>query len=95
MSPRVYLKIKPASQQQEDSDRVLKKPSVYGEMEKRLSALEFKTSGKDLRALKQILETMQTTRRVLENKERSMDSQTSDQLIGFTDVQEDYLSQET
>ncbi|GJV47333.1 longifolia 1-like protein [Tanacetum coccineum] len=79
VSPRVYLKIKPASQQQEDSDRVGKKTSVYGEMEKRLSALEFKTSGKDLRALKQILETMQTTRRVLENKEQSLDSQKSDQ----------------
>ncbi|GJZ97588.1 hypothetical protein Tco_0670041 [Tanacetum coccineum] len=48
-------------------------------MEKRSSALEFKTSGKYLRALKQILETMQTTRRVLENKEQSLDSQKSDQ----------------
>ncbi|GKC13888.1 hypothetical protein Tco_1010670 [Tanacetum coccineum] len=46
-------------------------------MEKRSSALEFKTSGKYLRALKQILETMQTTRRVLENKE--LDSQKCDQ----------------
>lgn len=34
-------------------------PSVYSEIEKRLNDLEFKQSGKDLRALKQILEAMQ------------------------------------
>ncbi|XP_056685349.1 protein LONGIFOLIA 1 isoform X2 [Spinacia oleracea] len=34
-------------------------PSVLGEMEKRLKDIEFKQSGKDLRALKQILEAMQ------------------------------------
>ncbi|KAK4750458.1 hypothetical protein SAY87_003940 [Trapa incisa] len=34
-------------------------PSVYGEIEKRLEDLEFKQSGKDLRALKQILEAIQ------------------------------------
>ncbi|KAI9120966.1 hypothetical protein K1719_007999 [Acacia pycnantha] len=33
--------------------------SVYAEVEKRLAVLEFKKSGKDLRALKQILEAMQ------------------------------------
>ncbi|KAM7278819.1 hypothetical protein ACFE04_005953 [Oxalis oulophora] len=35
-------------------------PSVYSEIEKRLKDLEFTQSGKDLRALKQILEAMQT-----------------------------------
>ncbi|KAL1216784.1 Protein LONGIFOLIA 2 [Cardamine amara subsp. amara] len=35
-------------------------PTVYSEMEKRLNDLEFKHSGKDLRALKQILEAMQS-----------------------------------
>lgn len=40
--------------------------SVYGDMEKRLSALEFKTSGKDLRALTQILEAMQMSKTDLE-----------------------------
>lgn len=34
-------------------------PSVYSEIDKRLKDLEFKQSGKDLRALKQILEAMQ------------------------------------
>ncbi|KAG6584402.1 Protein LONGIFOLIA 1, partial [Cucurbita argyrosperma subsp. sororia] len=34
-------------------------PSVYSEIEKRLEDLEFKHSGKDLRALKQILDAMQ------------------------------------
>ncbi|CDP02327.1 unnamed protein product [Coffea canephora] len=43
--------------------------SVYGEIEKRISELEFRKSGKDLRALKQILEAMQNTRMRLDNKE--------------------------
>ncbi|KAA8547905.1 hypothetical protein F0562_004334 [Nyssa sinensis] len=43
-------------------------PSVYGEIEKRLTELEFKKSGKDLRALKRILEAMQKTRESLESK---------------------------
>ncbi|KAI4335893.1 hypothetical protein L6164_014490 [Bauhinia variegata] len=34
-------------------------PSVYSEIEKRLKDLEFKQSGRDLKALKQILEAMQ------------------------------------
>ncbi|KAL5095781.1 hypothetical protein RYX36_000108 [Vicia faba] len=44
-----------------DSDTKASKSSisVYGEIEKRLAELEFKKSGKDLRALKQILEAMQ------------------------------------
>ncbi|CAN4082701.1 unnamed protein product [Withania somnifera] len=40
--------------------------SVYGEMERRITELEFRKSGKDLRALKQILEAMQKTRARLE-----------------------------
>ncbi|KAK6928087.1 protein of unknown function DUF4378 [Dillenia turbinata] len=52
----------------------LKKPpssaaSVYGEIEKRLTELEFRKSGKDLRALKQILEAMQRTKGMLEAKQ--------------------------
>lgn len=47
-------------------------PSVYGEIEKRLTELEFKKSGKDLRALKQILEAMQKTRKRLENAEQPL-----------------------
>lgn len=43
-------------------------PSVYGEIQKRLAELEFKKSGKDLRALKQILEAMENKRENLENK---------------------------
>ncbi|KAL3526600.1 hypothetical protein ACH5RR_011256 [Cinchona calisaya] len=43
--------------------------SVYGEIEKRISELEFRKSGKDLRALKQILETMQNTKKRLDNHE--------------------------
>ncbi|XP_073139810.1 protein LONGIFOLIA 1-like [Henckelia pumila] len=42
--------------------------SVYGEIEKRITELEFKKSGKDLRALKRILEAMQQTRDRLENQ---------------------------
>ncbi|KAI3417224.1 uncharacterized protein J3R85_014710 [Psidium guajava] len=42
--------------------------SVYGEIEKRLAQIEFKKSGKDLRALKQILGAMQKSKETLENK---------------------------
>lgn len=42
--------------------------SVYGEIEKRLAQIEFKKSGKDLRALKQILEAMQKTKETLESR---------------------------
>ncbi|KAL7101044.1 hypothetical protein ACP275_08G031900 [Erythranthe tilingii] len=45
--------------------------SVYGQIEKRITELEFKRSGKDLRALKQILESMQKTRTHLENQLKS------------------------
>ncbi|KAE8706756.1 Bromodomain transcription factor, putative isoform 1 [Hibiscus syriacus] len=39
--------------------------TVFGEIEKRLAELEFKKSGKDLRALKQILEAMQKHKQLL------------------------------
>ncbi|XP_059450551.1 protein LONGIFOLIA 2-like [Corylus avellana] len=42
--------------------------SVYGEIEQRLAKLEFKKSGRDLRALKQILEAMQKTKEALDTK---------------------------
>uniref|UniRef100_A0A2P2M8E5 Uncharacterized protein MANES_02G056100 n=2 Tax=Rhizophora mucronata TaxID=61149 RepID=A0A2P2M8E5_RHIMU len=53
--------------------------SVYGEIEKRLAQLEFQKSGKDLRALKQILETMQKTKEVLKARDNAsnLSSQTS------------------
>ncbi|CAA2979423.1 Hypothetical predicted protein [Olea europaea subsp. europaea] len=53
--------------------------SVFGEIEKRITELEFKKSGKDLRALKQILEAMQKTKNRLENQKevREFASQTS------------------
>ncbi|KAK1432924.1 hypothetical protein QVD17_09827 [Tagetes erecta] len=71
-SPRVHLKVRPALQQREGSDRVSNKPSVYGEMEKMWNVLEFNTSGKDLRALKQVLEAMQMTKTGLNNKEQPL-----------------------
>ncbi|KAJ9147515.1 hypothetical protein P3X46_029668 [Hevea brasiliensis] len=42
--------------------------SVYGEIEKKLAQLEFKRSGTDLRALKQILEAMQKTTEIIETR---------------------------
>ncbi|KAH1080640.1 hypothetical protein J1N35_020401 [Gossypium stocksii] len=39
--------------------------TVYGEIEKRLAELEFQKSGKDLRALKQILEAMQKSKQMV------------------------------
>ncbi|CAM8975829.1 unnamed protein product [Rhodiola kirilowii] len=50
-------------------------PSVYGEMEKRVTELEFKKSSRDLRALKQILGAMQKSKDNLQmKKEHSSDS---------------------
>ncbi|XVF14421.1 hypothetical protein REPUB_Repub09cG0057800 [Reevesia pubescens] len=46
--------------------------TVYGEIEKRLAKLEFNKSGKDLRALKQILEAMQKSK--LETKKEDQAS---------------------
>lgn len=75
--------IEPAPWKQLDGNRVSQKPSfrpvkvpprvpnsssVYSEIEKRLKDLEFKQAGKDLRALKQILEAMQA-KGLLEMKE--------------------------
>ncbi|KAI8031892.1 Protein LONGIFOLIA 2 [Camellia lanceoleosa] len=66
---------KPASMHQEAHIKAPNScPSVYGEIERRLTELEFKRSGKDLRALKQILEAMQKTKERLKHKEE----QTSD-----------------
>ncbi|XP_058764596.1 protein LONGIFOLIA 2-like isoform X2 [Vicia villosa] len=53
-SPKPSLKIAKAQARTPES-----LPSVYSEIEKRLKDLEFKQSGRDLRALKQILEAMQ------------------------------------
>ncbi|KAM7510146.1 hypothetical protein LguiB_009021 [Lonicera macranthoides] len=55
-------------------------PSVYGEIEKRLTKIEFKKSGKDLRALKQILEAMQKTRERLEPKKEEESSTVESQI---------------
>ncbi|KAI3704720.1 hypothetical protein L1987_74947 [Smallanthus sonchifolius] len=48
--------------------------SIYDEIEKRLTKHKFKTAGKDLRALKQILEAMQKTKKNLESKEHALDN---------------------
>ncbi|KAI4352446.1 hypothetical protein L6164_006696 [Bauhinia variegata] len=52
--------------------------SVYGEIEKRLKELEFKKSGKDLRALKQILEAMQRYKDSLDLKGDQASNSSSD-----------------
>lgn len=81
--------IEPAPWKQLDGNRVSQKPafrpvkipprapnsfsSVYSEIEKRLKDLEFKQSGKDLRALKQILEAMQA-KGLLETRKEEQDS---------------------
>lgn len=61
--------------------------TVYGEIEKRISELEFRKSGKDLRALKQILEAMQKSRKRLEiqnGEEADLESETSMSSSDFT-----------
>ncbi|KAL1531680.1 protein LONGIFOLIA 2-like [Salvia divinorum] len=71
VKPVAWLPIEPAPWKHNDGTRTSQKPasksakaptvfpSVYSEIEKRLGALEFMQSGKDLRALKQILEAVQ------------------------------------
>ncbi|XP_038889605.1 protein LONGIFOLIA 1-like isoform X2 [Benincasa hispida] len=63
----------PATESHELATDVPNNFSVYGEIEKRLSTLEFTKSGKDLRALKQILEAMQKSRAIFESKEQASD----------------------
>ncbi|KAI7742747.1 hypothetical protein M8C21_022025 [Ambrosia artemisiifolia] len=69
-SPKMHSKIKPDLQQHESGDRGSKRPSVYGEMEKRLSALEVKTSRKDLKTFKKIVEAMQMTETAFEKNDQ-------------------------
>ncbi|KAK1440776.1 hypothetical protein QVD17_06607 [Tagetes erecta] len=52
--------------------------SIYNEIEKRLTEDEFKTTGKDLRALKQILEAMQKTKKTLDKKEHAFNNSSID-----------------
>lgn len=59
-------------------------PSVYSEIEKRLKDLEFKQSGKDLRALKQILEAMQS--------KGFLDSRKEEQASNFGSGHHEYVS---
>ncbi|KAL9337726.1 hypothetical protein Peur_069495 [Populus x canadensis] len=89
MKPISRLPIEPAPWKQLDGSRCSLKqpfkpekvpgktpnlfPSVYSEIEKRLKDLEFKQSGKDLRALKQILEAMQA-KGFLENRKEEQAS---------------------
>ncbi|XP_027351429.1 protein LONGIFOLIA 1-like [Abrus precatorius] len=64
----------------EESDTKAPKSSltVYGEIEKRVAELEFKKSGKDLRALKQILEAMQRHKSSFEVSRDNASSSPSD-----------------
>lgn len=89
IKPMSRLPIEPAPWKQNDGTRSSQKPasrtarapaktptmfpSVYSEIEKRLGDLEFTQSGKDLRALKQILEAMQA-KGLLENPKEGHDS---------------------
>ncbi|XP_059670460.1 protein LONGIFOLIA 2-like [Cornus florida] len=89
LKPTSRFPLEPAPWRQPEGNRGSQKPafmyfeapvkvpnpsSVYGEIEKRFTGLEFKKSGKDLRALKQILEAMQKTR---ERREREKEEPTS------------------
>ncbi|KAL0357350.1 UNVERIFIED_CONTAM: protein LONGIFOLIA 2 [Sesamum calycinum] len=89
MKPMSRFPIEPAPWKQIDGSRGSQKPtsrstrgpskaptafpSVYSEIEKRLKDIEFTQSGKDLRALKQILEAMQA-KGLLENPKEGQGS---------------------
>ncbi|KZV45618.1 protein LONGIFOLIA 1 [Dorcoceras hygrometricum] len=76
MEPAPWRQQNPTQGSQRNAQRSRKAPtitqhlssSVYGEIERRVTELEFTNSGKDLRALKQILEKMKKTRERLENQ---------------------------
>lgn len=55
--------------------------TVYGDIQKRLSQLEFKKSEKDLRALKQILEAMEKTHHLINNDDDNKTMQRTDHPI--------------
>ncbi|KAI3699685.1 hypothetical protein L2E82_44119 [Cichorium intybus] len=73
-SPRIPLEPAPWGAQKQVGQKKASRVdhggrSVYGQIEKRLTEVEFKSSGKDLRALKQILEAIQRTKLKLETTE--------------------------
>ncbi|KAL0855855.1 hypothetical protein Bca101_061008 [Brassica carinata] len=56
--------------------------TVYGEIQKRLTQLEFKKAGKDLRALKQILDAMEKTQQLMDgSRDNTTLMQTSHQPV--------------
>ncbi|XP_076936754.1 protein LONGIFOLIA 1-like [Bidens hawaiensis] len=73
---------KPTFKIKESPSRERASRTIYDEIEKRLTEDEYKTAGKDLRALKQILEAMQKAKKRLENKEP--ESRTVDQPVSPT-----------
>lgn len=80
-NPLTRIPLEPAPWKQEVSSK-----SVYGQIEKRLTEVEFKTSGKDLRALKQILEAIQRTKIRLEKTENLKNAQPVSPTIKGTPV---------
>ncbi|CAH1424976.1 unnamed protein product [Lactuca virosa] len=73
-SPRIQLEPAPWGTQKQVAHKKASRVdhgchSVYGQIQKRMNEVEFKSSGKDLRALKQILEAIQRTNMKLEKTE--------------------------
>ncbi|CAI9754100.1 unnamed protein product [Fraxinus pennsylvanica] len=103
MKPISRFPIEPAPWKRIDGKRVSQKPaststrgpgkvpntflSIYSEVEKRLKDLEFTESGKDLRALKQILEALQA-KGLLETQDVGQDSS----LTSHKDREQKYTS---
>nr|XP_043638730.1 protein LONGIFOLIA 1-like [Erigeron canadensis] len=84
VSTRIPLEPAPWKQEVKKTDRGCK--SVYGQIERRLTEVEFKTSGKDLRALKQILEAIQRTKMKLEMTDDSKSVQPVSSIIKGTAI---------
>ncbi|KAL8150627.1 hypothetical protein V2J09_020435 [Rumex salicifolius] len=79
----------PVLKQLKSPERVSNRsPSVYREVEKRLKDLEFEQSGKDLRALKQILEAMEAKGLLGTAKEEQKACQGSNRNSGFNSASE-------
>ncbi|XP_010549991.1 PREDICTED: protein LONGIFOLIA 1-like [Tarenaya hassleriana] len=68
MTPASKFPMEPAPWKQVDSPTADSALTVYGEIQKRLTQLKFEKSGKDLRALKQILEAMEKTHQLIDGR---------------------------
>ncbi|CAH9090895.1 unnamed protein product, partial [Cuscuta europaea] len=77
-STRSCQKIPPKSKEASKNLQQVTSSSIYGEVEKRMNAIELEKSSKDMRALKHILKAMQQTKSRLDNNTKDISVQKYD-----------------